>query len=225
MSGDCQLLHAAMAAKVLGRLHRSSWGDADLAKRFDTTRNFHQLRTDPYLITTGGRHPDLNRFFEQEVERLESTRECLVHGDYSPKNMLIGNGRLVLLDCEVAWYGDPSFDLAFLINHLLLKALYHAPADKGLEKIIEGLLEAYYVERGERSLKGDFDSRTARLLLMLLLARIDGKSPVEYLSSDFKREFVRGFVKSQLFASTITMDKVVSGWFTDLQARMGQEAP
>ena len=204
MSGDCQLLHAGMAARVLGRLHRCSWGDADLAKGFDTTRNFHQLRTDPYLVTTGRRHPALQAYFAQEAERLESTRECMVHGDYSPKNMLIGNGRLVLLDCEVAWYGDPAFDLAFLINHLLLKALYHAPVERGLEKIISGLLEAYYDERGEWSLKEDFDSRTARLLLMLLLARIDGKSPVEYLSSEFKKEFVRGFVKCRLPATTIT---------------------
>jgi aminoglycoside phosphotransferase (APT) family kinase protein len=222
MSGDCQSLHAEMAAKVLGRLHRCSWSDADLAKRFNTTGNFHQLRTDPYLVTAGRRHPALQKFFEQEVVRLENTRECLVHGDYSPKNMLIGNGRLVLLDCEVAWYGDPAFDLAFLINHLLLKALYHAPADRGLQRLIIGLVEAYYVERGEWSLKEDFDSRTARLLLMLLLARVDGKSPVEYLTSDHKKDFVRSFVSSQLSEPTVTLDEVVSEWFAGLQTRIGQ---
>jgi aminoglycoside phosphotransferase (APT) family kinase protein len=222
MSGDCQSLHAERAAKILGRLHRCSWGDADLARRFDTTANFHQLRTDPYLVTTGRRHPALQKFFEQEVVRLENTRECLVHGDYSPKNMLIGNGRLVLLDCEVAWYGDPAFDLAFLINHLLLKALYHAPVDRGLRSLIAGLVEAYYVERGEWSRKEDFDSRAAKLLLMLLLARMEGKSPVEYLGSDDKRDFVRSFVSSRLCASTVKLDEVVSEWFRDLLTRIGQ---
>jgi aminoglycoside phosphotransferase (APT) family kinase protein len=222
MSGDCQSLHAVMAAKILGRLHRCSWSNADLAKRFDTTTNFHQLRTDPYLVTTGRRHPALRTFFEREVVRLENTRECLVHGDYSPKNMLIGNGRLVLLDCEVAWYGDPAFDLAFLINHLLLKALYHAPADRGLQDLIVGLVEAYYVERGEWSLKEEFDSRTARLLLMLLLARVDGKSPVEYLTSDHKKDFVRTFGGSQLCEPTVTLGEVISDWFAGLQTRIGQ---
>lgn len=216
MSGDCQSVHAVMAAKILGRLHRCSWSNPDLATRFDTTANFHQLRTDPYLVTTGRRHPALRKFFEQEVMRLENTRECLVHGDYSPKNMLIGNGRLVLLDCEVAWYGDPAFDLAFLINHLLLKALYHAPADRGLQDLIVGLVEAYYVERGKWSLKGEFDSRTARLLLMLLLARVDGKSPVEYLTSDHKKDFVRIFVGSKLCEPTVSLVEVVSEWFAGL---------
>ncbi len=61
-----------------------------------------------------------------------------MHGDYSPKNILIGNGRQVILDCEVAWYGDPSFDLGFLLNHFLLKSLHHAPADAGLAKMVSG---------------------------------------------------------------------------------------
>jgi len=222
MSGDCQSRHAVMAATILGRLHRCSWSNADLAKRFDTTANFHQLRTDPYLVTTGRRHPALRKLFEQEAARLENTRECLVHGDYSPKNMLIGNGRLVLLDCEVAWYGDPAFDLAFLINHLLLKALYHAPADRGLQDLIVGLVEAYYVERGEWSLKEEFDSRTARLLLMLLLARVDGKSPVEYLTSAPKKDFVRSFGSYQLCEPTVTLVQVVSDWFRSLQTRFTQ---
>src|ERR1700758_5525523 len=129
--------HVLQAAKTLGTLHRTSFGISELKSRFDTTSNFHQLRTDPYLLTTGRRHPDLRKLFEQEALRLEQTRECLVHGDYSPKNMLIGNGRMVLLDCEVAWYGEPAFDLAFLVNHLLLKSLFHAPAHTELPQAIE----------------------------------------------------------------------------------------
>ena len=63
-----------------------------------------------------------------EAERLVTCRSVLVHGDFSPKNLLVSGDRLVIIDCEVAWYGDPAFDLAFLLNHLCLKALYHAPA-------------------------------------------------------------------------------------------------
>jgi 5-methylthioribose kinase len=219
LSGDCQLQHALQAAKILGTLHRVSFGDPDLASRFDTTANFHQLRTDPYFFTTGRRYPGLQECFEQEASRLERTRECLVHGDYSPKNMLIGSSRFVLLDCEVAWYGDPAFDLGFLINHLLLKALYHAPLDVGLHNIIGSLIEAYYVERNaDHSLWCALDSRTARLLLMLLLARIDGKSPIEYLTSDHKKAFVRCFVSSRLSSYTLTLNEVVRDWFAGLQS-------
>jgi aminoglycoside phosphotransferase (APT) family kinase protein len=217
LSGDCQPQHAVRAARILGTLHRVSFGDLELARRFDTTPNFHQLRTDPYLLTTGRRHPALQEHFEQEAVRLENTRECLVHGDYSPKNMLIGNGRTVLLDCEVAWYGDPAFDLAFLLNHLLLKSLYHVPLDPGLQEIIGSLIAAYYDERRVENTCA-LDSRTARLLLMLLLARMDGKSPVEYLTEP-KRDFVRSFVSSRLSAPTFT-NRVVRDWFASLQMRI-----
>jgi aminoglycoside phosphotransferase (APT) family kinase protein len=217
LSGDCQPQHAVRAARILGTLHRASFGDLELARRFDTTPNFHQLRTDPYLLTTGRRHPALQEHLQQEAVRLENTRECLVHGDYSPKNMLIGNGRTVLLDCEVAWYGDPAFDLAFLLNHLLLKSLYHAPLDPGLQEIISSLIAAYYDERRVEN-TGVRDSRTARLLLMLLLARIDGKSPVEYLTEP-KQDFVRIFVSSRLSAPAFT-HRVVGDWFAGLQMRI-----
>ena len=216
LGGDCQPQHATRAARILGTLHRVSFGDPDLACRFDTTPNFHQLRTDPYLLTTGRRNPTLREHFEQEAVRLEETRRCLVHGDYSPKNILVGSDRMVLLDCEVAWYGDPAFDLAFLINHLLLKALYHAPLDYGLQEIIGTMIAAYYDERQMEDTKS-LDSRTARLLLMLLLARVDGKSPVEYLT-EAKQDFVRDFTRSRLSAPNRTND-VVRDWFAGLETR------
>jgi aminoglycoside phosphotransferase (APT) family kinase protein len=223
LAGNCQTQHATQAARVLGTLHRVSFGNAELALRFDTTANFHQLRTDPYLLTTGIRHPALRERFEHEASVLENTRECLVHGDYSPKNMLVGNGRLVLLDCEVAWYGNPAFDLAFLLSHLLLKALYHAPAEVGLQTAIAAVLETYYEERNlEGDAWRDFDSRTAGLLLTLLLARIDGKSPVEYLTSDEKRDFVRTFVSSRLSKSTATLDELVPDWFGEIHMQAGK---
>lgn len=216
LRGECRQEHALRAATILGTLHRESFGNPGLVSLFDSTTNFHQLRTDPYLLTTGRRHPELRELFEREAQRLEATRECLVHGDYSPKNILIGNGRLVLLDCEVAWYGDPAFDLAFLTNHLLLKSLFHAPVDHGLQQMTTTFLEKYFEER---SLPADdareLDARTARLLLMLMLARVDGKSPVEYLTGGAK-DFVRTFVGSALTWSHFSMDQVISRCFSNL---------
>jgi len=221
LRGDIEQRHAVQAGEILGILHRTSFGNSQLKSLFDTTANFHQLRTDPYLLTTGRRHPDLREIFEREALRLERTRKCLVHGDYSPKNMLVGTGRLVLLDGEVAWYGDPAFDLAFLINHLLLKSLFHAPRSTELQPAIEAFLAKYHEERAlEPAQKAELESTIAPLLLMLLLARVDGKSPVEYLTHEGKRGFVRNLVRSELPSSRLSLEGVISKWFSSLDSQL-----
>jgi len=97
-----------------------------------------------------------------------------------------------------------------------LKSLFHAPAPTELQPAIEAFLVKYHEERGlQASQKTDLDSRTARLLPMLLLARMDGKSPVEYLS-DSKRDFVRNFVRSGLPSSRLDLHHVISTWFSTL---------
>ncbi len=188
---------ARRAGALLGEVHRRSWGDEQLLAEFDTTANFHQLRTESYLLTTGKRHPGMRELFEAEAARMEAARLCLVHGDFSPKNILVAADRIVLLDCEVAWFGEPAFDTAFLLNHLHLKAL-HQPALCGA--FLGLAAEAWAAYRGAlgADLFGDLDSRTARQLLMQMLARVDGKSPVEYLTDERQREAVREFVGEHL---------------------------
>ena len=198
LRGEAHLEHAIRAASVLGRIHMQSTVDVEIAKQFDTTANFMQLRIDPYLLTTGRRHPDLTTLFEEEAQRLVSVRECLVHGDFSPKNMMVSERRLVLLDCEVAWYGDPAFDLAFLLTHLFLKGLFHAPRQIGLCSLAKAFWQRYVEETGSVIDRQSLEPRVARLLLMLLLARIDGKSPVEYLKDLKKADFVRLYTRSRI---------------------------
>ncbi len=202
---------AAAAGRLLGAMHTCSAGEVALRRRFDTTANFHQLRLEPYLLTTGARHPALREVFTAEARRLEATREGLVHGDFSPKNLLVGPGdRLVLLDAEVAWYGDPAFDVAFLLNHLLLKRLFHAPGGEPLRELIGAFWTAYRGARGAWAT--DFEARTVRLLLLLLLARVDGKSPVEYLTPG-RQQVVRDFVGETLRALPDTLPALVEAWF------------
>lgn len=205
LEGIANPLHAQQAGRMLGTIHGRSWGDPAVAKVFDTTGNFHQLRIEPYLVTTGQRHPDLRRFFEIEAQRLAQTHQCLVHGDYSPKNILIGPAdRMVILDCEVAWYGDPAFDIAFLLNHFVLKSLYHAADPSGPGRF-DGPLdrmaaEAWwaYLQQLTPEQRENIEPRTATLVLMLMLARIDGKSPVEYLTDEPRKQLVRRFVYDTL---------------------------
>ena len=143
LKGETHSKDAIQAGDVLGSIHAHSAGDAGAARLFDTTNNFTELRIEPYLLTTGRRHPDLQQRFDAEASRLAATRLALVHGDFSPKNILISSARFVLLDCEVAWYGDPAFDVAFLLTHLLLKSLYHAPARLGFDMLCRHFWNRY----------------------------------------------------------------------------------
>jgi 5-methylthioribose kinase len=215
MRGDVRPEHAEHAGAILGRIHAHSAGDEEAARLFDSTRNFLQLRIDPYLSTISERHADLRAIIETESQRLASTRECLVHGDFSPKNIMIQGERMVLLDCEVAWYGDEAFDVAFLLTHLLLKALYHAPHRIGLEEMCRAFWQRY----GEDA-KGVLDltsleRRVSRLLPMLMLARVDGKSPVEYLGTE-EADRVRRFARTRLQAGPCGLDEILHDWFAAL---------
>src|SRR3546814_8703169 len=85
---------------------------------------FHAIRLEPYLLATARAHPDRAAALESVAAETAATKRALVHGDVSPKNILVGPAGPVLLDAECAWYGDPAFDLAFCLNHLLLKCLW-----------------------------------------------------------------------------------------------------
>lgn len=208
LEGQADAEAARTAGTLLAEIHRHSAGDAEAARNFNTTPNFFQLRIEAYLLTTAARHPALRALFAAEAERLGATRECLVHGDFSPKNILLTPGRMVLLDCEVAWYGDPAFDLAFMLNHLFLKALLHAPREVGLRGMIDTFWAAYQAIRPTPEL----EARTSRLLLMLLLARVDGKSPVEYLDP-IRQNLVRRFVQHELPAEPASLAALADAWF------------
>lgn len=215
LAGQCDPMHAALAGNTLGTIHRISSHNREAESLFDTGKLFHQLRIDPYLLATGRRHPELQKYFADEAERLESTRECLVHGDYSPKNILIRGNHLVVLDCETAWYGDPAFDLAFLLCHLLLKGLFHAPRQVGASEIAGGAANAYFRAFGISEKKQrQIEERTAKLVLMLILARVDGKSPADYLTESHK-QFIRHFVTKRLECPPSRLRTMTDLWFSD----------
>lgn len=217
LRGVAEEAHARAAGEVLGTIHRETWDDAAVRRRFDTTAGFRELRTDPYLLTTGRRHPDLEGLFAEEVGRIERNRRCLVHGDFSPKNMLIRGERLVVLDCEVAWFGDPTFDAGFLLNHLFLKAL-HRPGQRGRQlKMVRAFWAAYSARLGpERA--AEVGRALPRLLLMLMLARVDGKSPVEYLRDDeAAKATIRDFTTRHLRRVPGSLEELTALWGSRLE--------
>jgi aminoglycoside phosphotransferase (APT) family kinase protein len=214
LCGVCEASLGARPGIILSTIHSQTSNNAGVASCFDTTEGFRQLRIDPYLLTTGARHPGLQRYFEDEARRLEATREALVHGDFSPKNILINGDRMVVLDGEAAWYGDPAFDIAFFLNHLFLKSLWHAPHDRGIEKMVKAFWSAYAGARDSDSVQM-IEKRLVPLLLMLLLARVDGKSPVEYLTESAQK-FLREFVHKYLVAPPASLAELTTIWFSQV---------
>jgi aminoglycoside phosphotransferase (APT) family kinase protein len=213
---------AQEAGRFLGCVHEHSSNDAEAARQFDSGENFRQLRVDPYLRTVARRHPEIDEIIRAEADRLGNWRECLVHGDYSPKNMLLNGHHLVVLDCEVACYGDPAFDLAFLISHLLLKALFHAPRDVGLQKVAQAFVDCYlHSRRLTRDEQVTLLARTSTLACTLLLARVDGKSPVEYLDQA-RQVVVRSFTIPALQRSPSSDPReLCEQWFRHLETAIG----
>lgn len=204
---------AQRAGTILGKIHAASWNDRRVAQTFDAIENFDQLRIDPYLRATAAKHPIVSEQMLMQAERLRKSRQCLMHGDYSPKNMLFRGQRLVVLDCEVACHGDAAFDLAFLLNHLLLKGMHHAPTQTSLPSLFETVVQTYSAQMN--GLADQILATTAELLPMLLLARVDGKSPVEYLDPE-KQAMVRAFALSQICDSSTDLGTLSTRWYTRL---------
>ena len=167
----------------------------DLSRRFATDDNFRLLRIEPYFLATARRRPEVADRLRSLAERTSSIRRGLVHGDVSPKNILVGQGGPVLIDAECAWWGDPAFDVAFCLNHLLLKALVvdtqRRPARAQQLSAEAHKWWAAYREHITWESPSSLGGRVVDLLPALLLARVDGTSPVEYLTAEADRTFVR----------------------------------
>src|SRR6185437_13839150 len=181
---------AAAVARDLGFIHSRSAADPGIPAAFANDETFEAIRIEPYLRATGRAHPELTSRFDELAQTTLTTKRALVHGDVSPKNILHGPEGPVFLDAECAWFGDPAFDLAFCLNHLLLKGAREGADRRFYCAAFSALARAYLAEvRWESA--DDLERRAAALLPALFLARIDGKSPVEYLARESERESVR----------------------------------
>ena len=213
--GDADEATAREVGTRLAAIHRATAGRADLRDRFDTGGIFHAIRLEPYLLATAERHPDLRPHLAGLASATAETRLALVHGDVSPKNILVGPRGPVFLDAECAWYGDPAFDIAFCLNHLLLKCLWTPPATPRFLASFDALAGAY-LGGVDWERRGHLDARAAALLPGLLLARVDGKSPVEYLTTEEDRNPVRKVARCLLRQPVTTLAAVREAWASNL---------
>ena len=186
LAGDAGAGVARELGHVLGAWHAGTWGSPDVRAAFDDLEAFEQLRVDPYYRTVMRRRPDLAPAVGRRIERMGIARACLVHGDFSPKNVLVpqspptgaeGGRPLWVVDAEVAHFGDPAFDTGFMLNHLMLKAI-HRPDRREAYRACALAFWTAYEESGARRAK---QTDTLGHLACLMLSRVHGKSPAEYL--------------------------------------------
>ncbi len=187
LSGRVELDHARQFGDLLGIIHRRGHElRGDLPAQFSDRSYFEALRLEPYYAYTATQIPAAAGFLNELIRRTLERQFTVVHGDYSPKNILVHDGRLILLDHEVIHFGDPAFDIGFSMTHLISKARHLL---EYRDALIDAAL-AYWRAYSDRM-------RPARIvdecscvshILGCMLARVAGRSPLEYLTNDEKRE-------------------------------------
>ncbi|MBM3353977.1 MAG: aminoglycoside phosphotransferase family protein [Betaproteobacteria bacterium] len=202
---------AGRVGAALAAIHAATAGRDAVAQAFATDANFHAIRLEPYLLATARVQPAHAAALHALARRTAATRLALVHGDVSPKNILVGPSGPVFLDAECAWYGDPAFDLAFCLNHLLLKCLWRPQHADAYLASFDALRVAYAAGvRWEPA--AAVEGRAASLLPALLLARVEGKSPVEYLEREEHKGRVREVAGALLRDAPTTLTQVRQAW-------------
>ena len=211
IAGQVDADFAAEVGRRLVAVHAATSGDETIASRFDSAAIFHAIRLEPYLEAAARRYDTVAEALLELVRVTDGTRRALVHGDVSPKNILTGPRGPVFLDAECACYGDPAFDLAFCLNHMLLKGLLLPDRCLDFLACFDAMVGAYFagVDWEDTTV---LETRVARLLPGLLLARVDGKSPVEYLTETDQKDCVRQVAIPLLLSPPSRLSEVTAAW-------------
>ena len=202
---------AASVGDLLGRIHAETAGAPGIATRFANDAIFDAIRLEPYLAATGRVHRDLAVRLDALVNETRAHKHALIHGDFSPKNILVGPKGPVILDAECATFGDPAFDVAFVQNHLLLKGAWRPQWRRRYIDAFMALQRAYRAHAAWEP-RADLNARTAALLPALMLARVDGKSPVEYLPDEKVKGDVRAFARELLIVPRANAEAIAQRW-------------
>jgi aminoglycoside phosphotransferase (APT) family kinase protein len=185
LSGQVNPDHILQFAQILASIHRESAKRGEqLIALFDDRSVFESLRIEPYYRYTAQQLPESARFFERLIADTYSRRFTIVHGDYSPKNILIHNDRLILLDHEVIHFGDPAFDLGFSLAHLFSKA-HHLPMHRAeFGNAIRLYWQTYCTDVRDAPWSTGLEEYAVRHSLACTLARVAGRSKLEYLTPE-----------------------------------------
>lgn len=217
LAGHVEPEHVEQFAHLLGLIHRRGYEhQRDVEPVFRDRSFFESLRLEPYYGYTATQVPAAEQFLTGLIAATLARRETLVHGDYSPKNVLIHAGRLVLLDHEVIHFGDPGFDLGFSMTHLLSKA-HHLPAHRRAFAAAAWSYWTHYRETiGDVEWAADIEPRAVRHTLGCLLARVRGRSPLEYLSEEERARQASAVVRL-MAAPPATIAELIDRFLAELE--------
>jgi 5-methylthioribose kinase len=190
LAGEVDPVVAERAGFILGLMHEKTGRNTELIERFRDHTVFVQLRVDPFYRRIQERCPEVAAEVGKIADRMLDTKEALCHGDYSPKNILTHDRGFTLVDYETAHFGDPTMDLGFFLSHLILKAV---KLDALRERFFELTRTFWRSYRNQVTFRpaDELEARGIEHFAVCLLARIDGTSPVDYLTEEPKRESVR----------------------------------
>jgi 5-methylthioribose kinase len=199
---------AYLVGLVLGMMHHGTANKpADLAPFHDHTV-YVQLRVDPFYRRIQERRPEVAHVVAQIIEEMLTRKEALCHGDYTPKNMLWHSGGFTLVDYETAHFGDPTMDLGLFLAHILLKSCRASANRPGFVDLTRSFWRGYADQQPSWP-QPELVARGIRHLGVCLLARVDGTSPVNYLSEP-QRDAVRQWGRRILLDDVRTWDDVLA---------------
>ena len=186
----------AVLGKTLASWHNYADGNAQVKIKFMEDSLFEQLRIDPFYRFVAAKNPQIEVGIRKLINELEGDKTTIVHGDFSPKNIMVAmNDDVYILDFEVTHVGNPVFDIAFLVAHLVCK--FFRAEDRLQAKLLANTANSFIKEYEKIRVVSPSAAKHAALIA---LARVEGKSPVNYLSGDQQK-------KLQSFTKTILADK------------------
>lgn len=209
---------AAQFANLLADIHLNSFRRKEkLSSLFSDTSYFENLRLDPYYRFSAERLPEASFFLQELIRRTRARKLTLVHGDFSPKNILIHDQRLILLDHEVIHFGDPAFDIGFAMAHFFGKALFRISHRQSFFDMAQLFWRTYIDRTGSGAWAENLEFHCLNNLLGCLLARAIGKSPLEYLNEG-QRHLQKTVVSSLIRDVPGTMDELFLQYKEQLEA-------
>ena len=216
LNGHLETDHIQQFGELLGMIHRRAYEERDqVAPAFEDRSFFESLRIEPYYSYTASQVPEAAGFLDRLIKDTRATRVTLVHGDYSPKNILVYRNRLILLDHEVIHFGDPAFDIGFSMAHLLSKAHHNPALRSGFADSAKLYWETYRQVLGEVIWIKSMENRAVRHTLACLLARVAGRSQLEYFN-DEERSRQRNVVVALLVSETDNMADLIADFIKRL---------
>jgi thiamine kinase-like enzyme len=190
-------------------VHNRTATDAEIRETFQATDIFYSLRINPYIEFTVAKYPEFKKTADAACAMLLNEKIALVHGDYSPKNILVSGENIFVLDMEVAHFGHPAFDVAFFLNHFLLKSIKNKMWSGAYLTMLSYMSDIYLSGLTCMDAR-EMESQTVRTLAFLFLARVDGKSPAEYITTEEDKNLIRKIAFAMLRENLKSFPEVIS---------------